>query len=228
MPKLKSKSWNIILRVVGALAVIICIFFQIEEGVKYVNYPKMEAEAATWKALLISFISLINLAIILFSRIWIKKMDRNAILPACIAILSIIVFYVLSCEVFKYLASRPRPRVVYQGVIEFKQWYQWQPLNALHSEFKDCKSFVSGHTSNAACLVTLLPICASLSRKENSLKIQIMCSIVGALFVFVVAFARIIGMAHYMSDVMGGILLSIAMQALVINIAPIIIKKLNN
>lgn len=226
MPKRPNKTWDIIFRVFGAVAAIGFALFQIKEGLKYVEFPRMVEKEGTWKVLIIVLICLIDLTILLFSRIWIKKMDEKVLLPVCLMIISTIVIYALATEFFKYMASRPRPRVIDQNpLIEFKNWYQWQPFHAFKKEFKDCKSFVSGHSANAATLITVLPLCASLSRKEKENMIQICCIVIGALFAFVVALSRIVARAHWFSDVAAGILVSVGIQFLVVNVAPKIIKK---
>lgn len=226
MPSIENKTWNIIFRVIGAIAVVGFIYNQINEAVEYVEFPIMMAEEATWKTLVIVFISLLDLLIILFSRFWVKKMDQNAIILVCLLIISIILVYAIGCEIVKYLASRPRPRVLDKGLHEFRQWYQWKPFAAFSSEYKDCKSFVSGHTANAACLVTILPLVATLTKKESSKKIQIITTCIGALFTFVVALSRIVARTHWMTDVMGGVILSVGLQAVIVNVTPSILKKI--
>ena len=225
MPKIEHKTLNIVFRVIGGLAVLGFIFSQIKEGLEWVEFPRMESEAATYKALIIVFISILDLAIILFSRIWVNKMDQKALLYGCLMVIAIIVVYFVACEGVKYIASRPRPRNLDAEFNGFKQWYQFNPFGAFHSELKDQKSFVSGHTANAACLITILPFVASMTKRENDNRIQIMTIVIGGLFTFVVAFSRIIARAHWMSDVMGGILLSCTIQALAINVKPFEFKK---
>jgi membrane-associated phospholipid phosphatase len=225
MPKIEHKTLNIVFRVIGVLAVVGFIFFQTKEGLEWVEFPRMESEAATYKALIIVFISILDLAVILFSRIWVNKMDHKAMLYGCLMIIAIIVVYFVACEGVKYIASRPRPRNLDAEFNGFKRWYQFNPFGAFNSELKDQKSFVSGHTANAACLITILPFVASMTKRENDNRIQIMTIVIGGLFTFVVAFSRIIARAHWMSDVMGGILLSCAIQALAINVKPFEFKK---
>lgn len=225
MPKLENKGWNSCLKSLGALAVLGFMFVQIKEGIEYVNFPRMQANESTYKVLIIVMILLIDLMIILFTRFWVNKIDKKVVVQICLIIISIIVIYFVACEIIKYLASRPRPRVLDAGLLTFKQWYQWKPFAAFSSEYDDCKSFVSGHSANATCLVTILPLVASLSKNENNKTIQILTIIIGALFAFVVALSRIVARAHWMTDVMGGILLSLSVQALVINVVPLILKK---
>ena len=209
----------------GVVAALAFMVAQVKEGLEWVEFPRMESEASTYKVLIIVFIAILDLAIILFSRFWVNKMDQKAMLYGCVMIIGIIVVYFVACEGVKYLASRPRPRNLNAEFDGFKQWYQLNPFNAFHSEFKDQKSFVSGHTANAACLITILPFIASMTKRENDNRIQIMTVIIGALFTFVVAFSRIIARAHWMSDVMGGVLMSCAIQALAINVKPFNFKK---
>lgn len=225
MPKNENKKLTIALRIIGAVAVIGFIFSQIKEGIEWVEFPRMQEQASTYKVLIIVLTSLIDLTIILFSRIWVNKMDYKAMIYGSIMIIAIVLVYFVACEGVKYIASRPRPRVLDYEHNGFKQWFEFNPFAAFKSEYKDYKSFVSGHTANAACLITILPFVASMTKRENDNRIQIMCIIIGALFAFVVAFSRIIARAHWMSDVMGGILVSCAIQALAINVKPFTFKK---
>ncbi len=225
MPKNENKKLTVALRIIGAVAVVAFTFSQIKEGIEWVQFPRMQEQASTYKVLIIVLTSLIDLAIILFSRIWVEKMDYKAMIYGSVMIIAIILVYFVACEGVKYIASRPRPRVLDFEYNGFKQWFEFNPFAAFKSEYKDYKSFVSGHTANAACLITILPFVSSMTKRENDNRIQIMCIIIGALFTFVVAFSRIIARAHWMTDVMGGILLSCGIQALAINVKPFNFKK---
>jgi len=225
MPKHENKKVDIGLRILGAISFVVFVFFETKEAVEYADFPRMAENETTYKVLMIAFLAIKDLAIILLTKLFIKKVNPKTLVPACILIIAVIVFYAASCEFVKYLASRPRPRVVEQG-IEFRQWYQFQPLRALKNEYHDCKSFVSGHACNSACIISVLPLLLTLRRKEIEPEVQIIALTVGALYTFVVAFSRMVAKAHYMTDVMGGIMLSVAMQALIINFTPKIFKKL--
>lgn len=226
MPKLENKKWDIFFRVLGMVAVVGFLACQLKEGFDYTDFPVMQEHKTVYKVLIGAFTALLDGAIFLFSRIWVKKMDEKALVPICIIVVTIIVIYFIGGEVVKYLASRPRPRVLATGVHSFKQWYEWKPFAAFKDEYDDCKSFVSGHAANATCLVTILPLIAALGKKENDNKIQIITLVIGALFTLIVCLSRIVALAHFLTDVMGGIILSCAIQAVVINVAPIILKKI--
>ena len=64
-----------------------------------------------------------------------------------------------------------------------------------------------------------------MTKRENNNLIQIMTIVIGGLFTFIVALSRIIARAHWMSDVMGGVILSCGIQALAINVKPFKFKK---
>jgi len=227
MPKIEHKKWNVVLRVLGVLTIAVMIFAQVKEGVDYLEFPRMEPQETTYKVLMLTFIAILNLFIILYSRLWVKKIETRKLIVISLLILAVIVIYFVAGEAIKYLASRPRPRIIIiKHRLYFKAWYEWKPFAALfNEEYEGCKSFVSGHTANAACMITLLPLTVDLFRKENSNKLQIICLIIGGIFTVIVAFSRIVALAHWLTDVTGGILVSCAAQALVINVAPKIIKK---
>ena len=226
MPKIENKTWNIILRVLGAVAFFAFTAFAIKEGVEYVKFPRMESNATTYKVLAITLVILIDLAIILFVKMAMKHMDTRRIVPTIIVIFIIIAAWLFVSEVIKHFASRPRPRGIYiEGLYEFRNWYQWKPFACLKSEFKDCKSFVSGHTFIAACTIGSIPLIHSISKEKSGIKMTIAGLIVGGVFTFVIAFSRIVAYAHFMTDVMGAIIASCAAQAVILNVTPSIYQK---
>lgn len=230
MPRIENNNWNIMIRILGGAAVLAMIFAEIKEGLDYLDFPRMQEQEATYKVLMLVCIAILNLFLILFSRIWVKKTDQKLLMPLCTTIVVVIALYFVTGEAIKYMASRPRPRVVIlENRLYYKQWFEWKPLAALLDEsYKDCKSFVSGHASNTACLITVLPLTIALFKKENSNKLQIAAIAIGALYAFVVAYSRIVAYAHWLTDVAGGIMVSCCIQALIINLAPIVINKFQN
>jgi membrane-associated phospholipid phosphatase len=226
MPKIENKTADIILRILGAVAFVAFSAFSIKEGIEYVEFPAMEARATTYKVLAIVLVALIDIAIILFVKLSMKKIETKRIVPTVITIFVIIAAWLFVSEVIKHLASRPRPRNVYlEHIVDYRDWYQWQPFFCFKEGMKDCKSFVSGHAFISTCLVGSLPLLFSLSKEKSGIKATIIGLTIGGVFAFVVAFSRIVAYAHFMSDVMGGIFVSCAAQLVIVNVAPLIHNK---
>lgn len=226
MPKIQNKTADIILRILGAVAFAAFTAFSIKEGIEYVEFPVMEAKATTYKVLAIVLVALIDLAIIIFVRLSMKKIETRRIVPTVITIFVIIAAWLFVSEVIKYLASRPRPRNIYiEHIVDYRDWYQWQPFFCFKEGMKDCKSFVSGHAFISTCVVGSLPLLLSLSKEKSGIKSTIIGLAVGGAFAFIVAFSRIVAYAHFMTDVMGGIFVSCAAQAVIINVAPLVHKR---
>ena len=226
MPKIQNKIWDIVLRVLGAVAFLGFTAFSIKEGIEYVDFPRMVSNETTYKVLAITLVVLIAIAILLFVKVAMKHIETKRIVPTVIVIFIIIAAWFFVSEVIKYLASRPRPRNVYlEKIVEFRNWYQFKPFLSFKKEFKDCKSFVSGHTFIATCLVGCLPLTLSLSKKHSGTKLTIVGLAIAGAFAYVVAFSRIVAYAHFMSDVMGAIVASCGAQAIILNVAPLIYEK---
>lgn len=226
MPKIDHKFWNIALRVLGALGFIGFTFFSIKEGKEYVNFPIMVGEETTYIVLAITLVATIDLTIILFTKILMKHIDTKKIIPVAITIFIIIAAWLFVSEVVKYLASRPRPRIVNQEYlgIAYRNWYEFKPFLAFKEGYKDCKSFVSGHAFIATCTIGALPLLLSLGKNPSTKRTIIALSIT-SIFTLVVAFSRIIALAHYMSDVFGAILLSAVAQIVIFNVGYLIYEK---
>ena len=221
MPKIQHKTWDIVLRIIGAVAFLAFSAFAIKEGIEYIDFPRMAANETTYKVLAITLVVLLDIAIVLFVKVAMKHIDSERIIPTVITVFAIIAAWLLVSEVVKYLASRPRPRNIYiEQIAEFRNWFLFKPLLCLKEEFKDCKSFVSGHTFISTCLVCSLPLMLSLGKKNTGIKVTIIGLAVGGVFSFIVAFSRMVAYAHFMTDVMGAIILSCGAQAVIINVAP--------
>ena len=227
MPKHQTKWIDITCRMLGIVAFVGFTLFSIKEGFAYVDFPRMQKDAGTYKALVAVLIGLIDLCILIFTNLYIKKLDEKMIIRTVLIIFIIFAAWFFVSEVMKYLASRPRPRVLDSNPdIAYRAWYELHPFQAFKDPYKDCKSFVSGHSFNSACLITILPLVSTIGKKENNDYVQIIAIIVGGLWAFVVALSRIMARAHFMSDVMGGILLSAGAQALIIFVVDKVLKRL--
>ena len=220
MPKIEHKFWNIGLRVLAAVAFAGFTFFSIKEGKEYVEFPLMQPEKTTYVVLAITLVATIDLAILLFAKVFMKHVDAKRIVPTVLTIFVIILAWVFVSEVIKHLASRPRPRVVMDESlgIPFRNWYEFKPFLCLKAPYKECKSFVSGHAFIAACTIGALPLLLSLG-KNSSIKKTIIGMSIGTAFTIIVSFSRIVAYAHYMSDVFGALFASCAAQLVVINVA---------
>ena len=235
MPKKENKTWDIIIRVLGAVIFLGFSAFSVKEGIEYVEFPVMAEHESTYKVLAIVLVVLIDLAIIFFAKIASKRktVDEQRLIPTVIVILVIIAAWLFVSEVIKHLACRPRPRNIYlhekiEAVVEFRNWYQWQPFFCFKEGMKDCKSFVSGHTFIAACTIGSVPLIHSLSKERAGIKLTIAGLCAGGVFTFVVAFSRIVAYAHFMTDVMGAVIFSCGAQAIILNVAPILYNKLKS
>lgn len=110
-------------------------------------------------------------------------------------------------NILKMIMHRPRFRTVVSTDVEFHNWWQrcanykdlMKTFNLASEEFK---SYPSGHTTEA-CMVFIPVIFLPLSNKKYE-KYQLKAFICAALFVGLVALARILAAAHYLSDVSTG------------------------
>ena len=98
--------------------------------------------------------------------------------------------------------------------VSFQPW--WVIGNAMKEQLltlgvasEEFKSFPSGHTANTACamLLCVLPLLnRKLKGKENLL------FFIGVCFTFLVALSRIIMGAHFLTDVVTGMAISLVIQ----------------
>ena len=134
----------------------------------------------------------------------------------------------------KYVAARPRYRFLMGDALDqtglgltFKNWWEWTPFS--HNSGDYFKSWPSGHTSAAFCFC-LLPFLGAASKKTNKYTSVILFGI-GFAFTLLMALARIVIGAHFLSDVSSalaiGVLLTLLGYALVDFISQKKIKETN-
>lgn len=216
-----SKFLNILLNLIGVIGFLGFTGFEIYTTLSFAENGPLANNEMTYKVLLVTLVFLIDLCIIVFARRLMKKVDTERLIVTSLCIIFIILFSSVSCECIKLLSNRPRPHEVHAGISEFVNWYVFQPKRIFDGAEH---SFMSGHTVNSAATITIIPLFASMFLSEKSVKIQIISTVVGILFAFVVSFSRILGDMHFLSDVGAGIAWSCLWQIFVINVLPLIVK----
>ena len=217
-----SKFINIFLDVIGLAAFVILTAYEVWTSMDYADFPRMQNNASTYKALIAVFICLINFAVFLFTRKIIKKIKVETLVITCLAMLFMIGFSSAFGEIIKNLANRARPYEVHLGTREFAKWYQFDLSLFLKDGYEH--SFVSGHTINSACSITLIPLLTGLFVDSKTNKIQILSILCGFLYAAVVSVSRMVCDMHFLSDVSGGIIITAVMQFIVINLLEKVIK----
>ena len=134
-----------------------------------------------------------------------KNTDRQTIIKLASVFIIVIFANIIIINIIKIPWGRARYRLVaVNDQAYFMPWYQ--PGTTLKDTLvaqgvlkEEFKSFPSGHTANASCmlLISLLPALSSkLANKKNILFIT------GFIWTLLVALSRIIMGAHYLTDTM--------------------------
>lgn len=222
----KSKALNIILKIAAVMETILIGFFAYSSGTEFVKViPNITTSKIAIGEMMTLFIVIVSdLLVAFFTWKNIKKMEPSNAFWTSLTMLLVIAAIAFSSEVIKYLASRPRPRLIFtDNSFSFKEWYQWNPFYGL--KVSEAKSFVSGHSINSAATLTLLPMFLSLTRlNEKKFMIPVAIGVAG-LYWIIVVISRILAIAHFLTDVSGGGILAILLQVLVLFIVDIIKKK---
>ncbi len=167
---------------------------------------------------------------ILLTYMFVDKIEsRSLIIVGTVILLAMIFQLVLLNFFLKYLAGRPRWRYLEgdaldsNGVNEsFRAWWEMQPFKYRHGDYH--KSWPSGHTATAA-IVTLLPLLGIVAEKKHKYMSAAFFAF-GACYTLVVAFARIVAGAHFLSDVSFGCFFSLCGIILSLHFGDFLNKKL--
>ncbi len=122
--------------------------------------------------------------------------------------LTVLIGQLIVINGIKLFWGRPRMRMItVQDDAYFVPWYRFdRPLRSLLLSqgvpLEELKSFPSGHTAAASCILlySLLPL---VKNKDNS-KLADRLLILGLGYILIVAISRIIAGAHFVSDVTAG------------------------
>ena len=222
----KSKFWHYLLKFFGIFGIIGVSFFAYTSGTEFVEViPNVQPrEIAIGEMMVLFLVITSDLIVGFFTWKNLKKLD-----PAKTFWVSLIMLFSIAAiaglgEVIKYLASRPRPRLIFvDNSYSFKEWYQWNPLFGF--KVHECKSFISGHSMNAAVLMTMLPLFLSLTKlSEKKWMVPFAVSIGGIYWLFI-TLSRLLAVAHFLTDVAGACIFSILFQLIILFVFEIIKNK---
>lgn len=127
------------------------------------------------------------------------------ILVIIVIILTLVIVGIISP--LKSLMHRPRYRIIVDTGVEFHKWFEpckdYKELAALYNTSTDnFKSYPSGHTTEASILLVTTTFLPLMNNKFK--KFQLPLYICSFALIIIVAFARILAAAHFLSDVSTG------------------------
>lgn len=147
-----------------------------------------------------------------------EGIETQFLFKCAFAIFLIIIMELIIANILKYLASRPRPLIIFEEShgISFKNWYEWNPFYSItHGD--DFKSLPSAHTASASIYSAILPIFLLMSNRcKNNRKLQVGAFYLGIFWGLITAYARMCAGAHFLSDT--GLGLFISMSSIVISL----------
>lgn len=147
--------------------------------------------------------------------------DRKQIKVFILILLGTILTEIILINIIKIPWARPRMRMLaVQPQAAFQPWWvigceMKELLISLGVAAEEFKSFPSGHSGNAACamLLCVLPLISQKCRGKETLLFMI-----GAGFMLIVAFSRLIMGAHFLSDVTVGMSITFIIENIVVYI----------
>lgn len=231
-----NKTRKIISYIVGILAMIAA--FVLSNSTFWNIYEFAETESSKWLIILLGafLITAIDglLAVGLAYYMRNKKEKSEQLFRLAVTIITIVAIELALQTIFKYLASRPRPRYIFSVSIDesqslFKPFYDWQPFYAFKQGVGDnCKSFPSGHTTTAMVTAFALPLFVGFFvdlKQKPALNIALFY--LGFLYAVAMGFSRICCGAHFLSDISAGIILATIVGFASIVVIKIIFEKLD-
>lgn len=203
------KAWARVLMIIGALAVYgVSVYLA---GNEYFGVNGFYKAAPKFVGHLIAAVPLAGGCFIGF-RLFKDNKDPYAWVIIVIYIVVIALLLVGPAMTMKNIMHRPRYRVIAATDIQFHAWWQrcsnYSELMSTYGLTKEeFSSFPSGHASMASFTLvtaTILPfVCPKLRKAQIPLFIGAMA------FCLLLAFARILAAAHFLSDVSAGLLISV-------------------
>lgn len=128
-----------------------------------------------------------------------------------IAIAAVVLVLVGAVTILKEIMHRPRYRAIAEYGIDFYNW--WQPcknyrdlMGLYHLTSEEFKSYPSGHTAEISISLITLTVVPFVCPKLSKLQLPLFWGFFA--FTLLVAFARILAAAHFLSDVSTGLAVS--------------------
>ena len=156
--------------------------------------------------------------------------NKNIWIVFCVIIGLLLLALLATIPTIKDHMHRPRYRLVSVTDVAFKNW--WQPtknykelMEIYNTESDNFKSFPSGHTAEASILLVCFTFFPLADRKFEKYQLPLFIGACG--LVLLVALARIMAAAHYLSDVSWGATV-ILVPLIIANEVILRIKALHN
>ena len=158
--------------------------------------------------------------------------NKNMWIVFCAMIVLLLIVLIAVIPILKDTMHRPRFRLISATDVTFHNWWEpcknYKELKELyHTSSDNFKSYPSGHTAEASILfvtITFLP----LANKKFQ-KYQLPLFIGACVLVLLVAFARILAAAHFLSDVSFGATIMLVMllitNEIIIHIKPLQLQE---
>lgn len=148
---------------------------------------------------------------------WVKDASREEIKTLIKFILFVVIVQIFVINMIKIPWGRPRMRMIaVTPEAYFQPWWVIgsglkESLTAIGVASEEFKSFPSGHTGCAACilLISVLPMLNEKARGKENLLFWI-----GVVFAFGIAISRIFMGAHFLSDVTIGFTVTLLVEIL--------------
>ncbi len=190
-------------------------------GSKYFNGTfenNIYGEVGMWIHNLVIFVALAVCVYLAYHFVF-KKCDQQKVFTATKIMVVMFVLELGLSVVIKYIWSRPRPWYVFSGLDGlkpeeiFRYVYQPQPFACLKTtgvvQSSWVKSFPSGHTGRATTTFASLIVLATVFPKFDNRFTRTLLLYFATFFAIFVGFLRVLGGAHFLSDVMFGAIISI-------------------
>ena len=192
----KTKLWQLIANFVGFLVVYIASI-RLIEGI-FEEFFSSELGLTQQVLLAISSLLVYVLFFLLFQKFDVNNLEKLRDVSLIMLIVSVASF--AGVQVVKHIMGRARFRALDENYSEFTNFLTIREfLGGLNGD--NYKSFPSGHTASAACLLTTTLIPLKLSNKKWLAPLTLAITFA---YTFMIALSRVCIGAHYASDVLFG------------------------